>query len=82
MAAIVSQGGHGTVMQALAHGVLLARLPLCGAPRGGGTGGIPKEGSLAMAAPHPIAKQQRSYEVFEKKPDIAYTTGGRRCVEP
>jgi len=76
VAALVSQCGHGTVMKALAHGVLLVCLPLCGAPpEVAARGVIPKECSLAMAVPHPIAKQQRSYEVCEKKPDIAYTTG-------
>jgi len=43
---------------------------------------IHKECSLAMAAPQPIAHQQRSHEVFEKKPYMACTTGCRRCVEP
>src|SRR5262245_34595643 len=75
-AALMSQGGHGTAMQALAPGVLRVCLPLCGAPpEVAARGVIPKECSLAMAAPHPMANPQRPYEVCEKKPDIAYTTG-------
>ena len=35
---------------------------------------LSKEGSLAMAASHPIAHQERSHEVFEKKHDMECTT--------
>ena len=82
-AASVSQGGHGTVMQALAHGIPLVCLPRCGdQPEVAARVVIHQECSLAMAAPQPMAHQQRSHEVFEKKPSMACTTGGRRCVEP
>jgi UDP:flavonoid glycosyltransferase YjiC (YdhE family) len=76
VATIVSQGGHGTVMKALAHGIPLVCLPLCGdRPEVAARVVIHKEGSLAMAAPQPIAHQQRSHEVFEKKQSMACTTG-------
>ena len=76
VAASVSQGGHGTGMKALAHGIPLVCLPLCGdQPEVAARVVIHKECSLAMAAPQPIAHQQRSHEVFEKKPYMACTTG-------
>jgi UDP-glucoronosyl/UDP-glucosyl transferase len=76
VAAIVSQCGHGTVMKALAHGIPLVCLPLCGdQPEVAARVVIHKECSLAMAALQPIENQQRSHEVFEKKHDMAYTTG-------
>ena len=76
MAAIVSQGGHATVMKALTHGIPLVCLPLCGdQPEVAARVVIHKECSLAMAAPQPIAHQHRSHEVFEKKPYMACTTG-------
>jgi hypothetical protein len=38
--------------------------------RGRGTGVIDTACSLVIAAPQPIEHQQRSYEIFEKKPYI------------
>jgi len=83
VAAFVSQGGHGTVLKALAHGLPLICLPLCGdQPAVAARVVISKEGSLAMAAPQPMANQQRSHAVCETKHDMACTTGCRRGVEP
>jgi hypothetical protein len=82
-ATIVSQGGHGTVMKALAHGLPLVCLPLCGAqPAVAARVVRHKECALAMAAPQTMAHHQHPSEVCEKKPAMAYTTGSRRCVEP
>jgi hypothetical protein len=76
VAALVSQGGHGTGMKALAHGIPLVCLPLCGdQPAVAAQVVRHKSCSLAMAAPQPIAHQQRLYEVCEKQPDLACTTG-------
>ena len=58
VAAIVSQGGHETVLKALAHGLPLVCLPLCGdQPEVAARVLIHKECSLAMAAPQPIENQ-------------------------
>ena len=82
-AASVSQGGHGTVLKALAHGLPLLCLPLCGdQPAVAARVVIPKEGSLAMAALQPMANQQRSHAGCETKHDMACTTGCRRRVAP
>jgi UDP:flavonoid glycosyltransferase YjiC (YdhE family) len=76
VATIVSQGGHGTVMQALAHGIPLVCLPLCGdQPAVAARVVIHTEGSLALAAPQPMAHQQRLHAVCEKQPYMACTTG-------
>jgi hypothetical protein len=74
-ATLVSQGGHGTVMQALAHGIPLVCLPLCGdQPEVAARVVIHKECSLAMVAPQPMAHQHRSHEVCEKQPYMVCTT--------